>query len=122
MRKTITSSGLEFEEIKKGDGPPVSSVGQLVSVHYDVALTYDDLDKGNIIDSSNINNNPLSFKVGVGEVLQGVDEGIQTMRVGDLRRLIIPPGLAFGERGIRNLIPPNSTLYVDIKLRFIESS
>ena len=114
-----TASGLEYEDIKKGDGP-IPKQGQLVSVHYEVALTIEDLDKGKTIDSSNARNSPIEFKIGGGEALRGVDEGVRTMQVGDLRRLTIPSHLAFGERGIPGLVPPNSTLYVDIKLRYVE--
>jgi len=85
-----------------------------------VALSLEELEKGMLIDSSYIRKEPLSFTIGSGEVLRGIDEGVRTMKVGDLRRLIIPPQLAFGQRGVKGLIPPNSTLYVDLKLRYIE--
>ena len=114
-----TESGLEYEDIKRSDGPSMS-IGQVVSLQYDIALSYDDLEKGITLDSSYTRKQPISFKLGAGEVLLGVDEGVQTMKVGDLRRLIIPSHLAYGERGLPGIIPPNSTLFVDIKVRFVE--
>lgn len=119
VMKMKTASGLEYEDIKKGDGP-VPEEGQMVCVHYEVALSLKDLDAGNYIDSSYARKEPLRFRVGLGEALLGVDEGVKSMKVGDLRRLIVPPQLAFGGRGIKGIVPPNSTLFIDIKLSNIE--
>ncbi len=115
-----TQTKLEYEDIKKGDGP-IPEEGQTVNVLYEVALSLENLEKGILIDSSYARKEPLSFTLGSGEALRGIDEGIRTMNVGDLRRLTIPPNLAFGKRGIKDLVPPNSTLFVDLKLRYIES-
>ncbi len=112
------ASGLEYEDLKDAEGPMIKD-GTIVSIQYEVALTYDELDKGELIDSSYQRRIPLNFVVGKGSVIKGVDEGILLMRVGGLRRLIIPSSLAFGERGVPGVIPPNAKLFVDIKVRDI---
>jgi FKBP-type peptidyl-prolyl cis-trans isomerase len=111
-------SGLQYEDLKEAEGPIIKE-GTIVSIQYELALTYDELDKGELVDSSYQRRVPLNFVVGKGSVIKGVDEGILLMRVGGLRRLIIPPHLAFGERGVPGAIPSNATLFVDIKVRDI---
>lgn len=59
---------------------------------------------------------PLEFTLGAGEVLAGWDTGIRGMKVGGIRRLVLPPELAYGARGNGNLVPPNSTLVFEIEL------
>ena len=111
-------SGLEYEDLKEAEGPAIEN-GTIVSIQYEIALTYNALDKGELIDSSYQRRTPLNFVVGKGSVVKGVDEGILLMRVGGLRRLLIPSYLAFGERGVPGVIPPDAMLFVDIKVRDI---
>jgi FKBP-type peptidyl-prolyl cis-trans isomerase len=116
--KIKTDSGLEYEDLKGAEGPIINN-GTFVSIQYEIALTYEGLDRGELIDSSYQRRTALDFIVGKGSVLKGVDEGVLLMRVGGLRRLLIPSHLAFGERGVSGVIPPNAKLFVDIKVRYI---
>jgi FKBP-type peptidyl-prolyl cis-trans isomerase len=115
-----TESGLEYEILKVGDGPLVRE-GYKISIHYEIALSVDDLVSRRLIDSSYRRGAPFEFTVGRKQVLQGVDEGVLDMHTGELRRLIIPPAMAFGSRGAKGVVPPGATLLVDVKLRYIVS-
>ncbi len=105
-----TASGLKYIVIRSGDGPAVQA-GQVARVHYTGWLT-----DGRKFDSSRDRGQPFAFPVGQGRVIRGWDEAVGMMHVGDVWRLIIPPGLGYGERGFPGAIPPNATLIFDVEL------
>jgi FKBP-type peptidyl-prolyl cis-trans isomerase FkpA len=111
MTETSTATGLRYTDIQPGTGETVSGRGQTVLVHYTGWL--EDETK---FDSSRDRNNPFSFPVDCGYVIPGWDEGVKGMRVGGIRRLVIPPGLGYGTRGAGGVIPPNATLVFEIEL------
>ena len=104
-----TSSGMMYIVLKEGNGasPPR---GALVEAHYTGTL----LD-GTKVDSSVERKRPLLFVLGRGEVIRGWEEAFASMKKGEKRLLIIPPGLAYGEKGMEK-IPPNATLVFEVEL------
>tara|TARA_R100001369_G_scaffold11109_2_gene24486 strand:- start:19531 stop:20463 length:933 start_codon:yes stop_codon:yes gene_type:complete len=105
-----TASGLRYKIEEKGTGEKAEK-GKTVSVHYKGMLP-----DGSVFDSSYTRNQPIDFKLGKGQVIQGWDEGIQLLNVGDQARFVIPSHLAYGERGAGGAIPPNATLIFDVEL------
>lgn len=102
---------LRIEDIRVGNGSSPKQ-GQTVVVHYTGWLT-----NGKKFDSSVDRGEPFEFEIGVGEVIQGWDEGVMTMKIGGKRRLTIPPELAYGSSDVGDgLIPPNSTLIFEVEL------
>ncbi|MEO1428299.1 MAG: FKBP-type peptidyl-prolyl cis-trans isomerase [Cyanobacteria bacterium J06632_19] len=111
MSETVTTpSGLKYEVIKEGTGE-TPQTGQTVTVHYTGTL-----EDGSKFDSSRDRGQPFQFKIGKGQVIKGWDEGLSIMKVGDRRKLIIPPDLGYGSRGAGGVIPPNATLIFDVEL------
>ena len=96
---------LEITDIWEGDGK-VAGPGDTVRVHY-VGVAYS---TGEEFDASWNRGKPLPFPLGKGRVIVGWDQGIQGMKVGGRRQLIIPPGMAYGNRGAGNRIGPGETL------------
>lgn len=109
-----TPSGLQYEDTTIGEGAQAAP-GQQVQVHY-TGWLYQNGQQGAKFDSSRDRNDPFIFGLGMGMVIQGWDEGVQGMKVGGQRTLIIPPGLGYGARGAGGVIPPNATLKFDVEL------
>jgi peptidyl-prolyl cis-trans isomerase A (cyclophilin A) len=105
-----TASGLRYKIEQKGDGVKAEK-GKTVSVHYKGMLP-----DGSVFDSSYTRNQPIDFKLGKGQVIQGWEEGIELLSVGDQARFVIPSHLAYGDRGAGGVIPPNATLIFDLEL------
>ena len=115
MSITTTNSGLQYEDTVEGTGAEAKA-GQYVTVHYTGWLQNDDGSAGAKFDSSKDRNDPFQFPLGAGHVIRGWDEGVQGMKVGGSRRLIIPASLGYGARGAGGVIPPNATLIFDVEL------
>ena len=109
-----TASGLQYEDTTTGSGAEAAA-GQHVSVHY-TGWLYTDGVKGTKFDSSKDRGDPFSFALGAGQVIRGWDEGVQGMRVGGTRVLVIPAQLGYGARGAGGVIPPNATLMFEVEL------
>ena len=101
---------LQIEDIKVGDGTEATS-GKKVTVHYVGTLT-----SGNKFDSSRDRGKGFSFELGRGQVIKGWDQGVAGIKIGGMRKLTIPPDLAYGERGFPPVIPPGSTLVFEVEL------
>lgn len=105
-----TESGLRYKMIQKGDGKKAEA-GKTVSVHYEGSL-----ENGKVFDSSYPRKKPIEFRLGQGQVIEGWDEGIALLQVGDKARFVIPSDLAYGSAGAGGVIPPNATLIFDVEL------
>jgi FKBP-type peptidyl-prolyl cis-trans isomerase FkpA len=105
-----TASGLQYQVLKEGSGAEAKP-GKTVSVHYTGWLT-----DGTKFDSSVDRNQPFAFGLGRGMVIRGWDEGVAGMKVGEKRKLTIPPDLGYGAAGAGGVIPPNATLVFDVEL------
>jgi FKBP-type peptidyl-prolyl cis-trans isomerase len=110
-QKTVTTpSGLKYTILKAGKGA-TPKTGQTVFVHYTGTLT-----NGKKFDSSRDRGEPFSFILGQGQVIAGWDEALSTMKVGERRKLTIPPKLGYGAAGAGGVIPPNAKLIFDVEL------
>jgi peptidylprolyl isomerase len=105
-----TESGLQYQDLKVGSGQTPRE-GNQVSVHYIGAL-----EDGTVFDRSRDRGFPFTFLLGSAAVIEGWHEGVATMRVGGKRRLIVPPHLAYGPDGFRDIVPPNATLIFEVEL------
>ena len=115
---TVTSTGLRYYDFVEGDTTMApAGVGDRVLVHYSGWL-----ENGLMFDSSVFfRGTPLPFDLGVGQVIDGWDEGVQGMYPGQQRQLVIPPTLAYGQVARPN-IPPNSTLIFEVQFIQVLSS
>ena len=108
MKKT--KNGLYYSILEPGIGnSPLK--GDKVSVHYKGSLT-----DGTVFDSSYQRNEPITFSLGVGQVIAGWDEGIMLLNKGSKAKFVIPSNLAYGSQGAGGIIPPNSTLIFEVEL------
>ena len=105
-----TASGLRYQIIQKGNGKQAEK-GKTVSVHYQGTL-----ENGEVFDSSYKRKQPIDFKLGAGQVIEGWDEGIALLQVGDKARFVIPAYLGYGSRGAGGVIPGDATLVFDVEL------
>lgn len=112
MKKSL--SGLEYKDAKVGTGA-TAKTGQTAAVHY-TGWLYNNGAKGKKFDSSRDRGQPFEFPIGQGQVIKGWDEGVEGMKVGGKRTLVIPPELGYGARGAGGVIPPNSWLIFDVEL------
>ena len=122
-QENAAEAGLQFEKIdrKVGEGEE-ADIGKTVNVHY-TGWLYDESApdrKGRQFDSSYDRDAHFSFMLGAGKVIKGWDHGVRGMKVGGERTLIIPPEMAYGSRGVRKVIPPDSALIFDVELVGIE--
>ena len=102
---------LVVTDVSVGDGAEATS-GSTVTAHY-VGVAHS---TGEEFDASYNRGEPLSFRLGVGQVIAGWDQGIEGMRVGGRRQLVIPPNLAYGDRGAGGAIAPGETLIFVVDL------
>ena len=105
-----TASGLRYKMIQKGAGKKAEN-GKTVAVHYEGSL-----ENGKVFDSSYNRKKPIEFPLGQGHVIEGWDEGIALLQVGDKARFVIPPHIGYGAQGAGGVIPPNATLIFDVEL------
>ncbi len=109
-----TDSGLQYKDIELGNGA-TAETGQTVTVHY-TGWLYNNGIQGAKFDSSKDRRDPFIFGLGEGRVIQGWDEGVQGMKVGGTRHLVIPPELGYGAQGAGGVIPPHATLMFEVEL------
>ena len=89
--------------------------GSMVTVHYVGALP-----DGTVFDASTNRGEPFTFQLGAGQVIRGWDEGVAGMKVGGKRRLVIPPGMAYGAQAVGGVIPANATLLFEVELLAVQ--
>jgi FKBP-type peptidyl-prolyl cis-trans isomerase len=114
-------SGLQKVTLKAGNGAAIGG-GQIAVVQYTGWLYEAGAPdhKGRQFDSSRTRREPFKFPLDTGSVIKGWDQGVVGMKIGESRRLIIPPELAYGDAGANGVIPPGATLVFDVELVGIE--
>jgi FKBP-type peptidyl-prolyl cis-trans isomerase len=109
-REIVLPSGLRYQDLKIGEGEEARD-RRILEIHYTGWL-----DDGTKFDSTQDCARPLTLRLGAGDVVKGLDEGLAGMREGGRRRLIVPPELGFGKEGGGGVIPPNATLLYEVEL------
>lgn len=102
---------LSIEELKAGKGT-IAEAGEDVTIHYTGWL----VSGGTKFDSSIDRKLPFTFKLGIGQVIKGLDQGVLGMKVGSKRKIKIPANEAYGSKGIGNVVPPNADLVFEVEL------
>ena len=113
--RPMTAYELRSQVLLKGEGRS-AQVGDQVTVHYSGKLS-----DGTIFDSSRDRKQPFIFTLGQGKVIKGWDQGINGMKIGERRKLTIPPELGYGATGIGSVIPPDATLIFEVELLSVSS-
>ncbi|HVG07764.1 MAG TPA: FKBP-type peptidyl-prolyl cis-trans isomerase [Thermoanaerobaculia bacterium] len=108
--EVATRTGIKYVDLEVGKGPEATP-GKTVEVHYTGWL-----EDGTKFDSSLDRQEPFTFRLGAGEVIEGWDQGVAGMKVGGKRKLTIPPELGYGDEGSGGVIPPGATLIFEVKL------
>lgn len=111
---TENTDALRIEILKEGTGE-TAAAGDAATVHYMGTFT-----DGTVFDSSVTRGVPFTFTLGAGQVIPGWDVGVVGMKVGEKRRLVIAPELAYGATGVPGAIPPDSTLTFEVELLGVE--
>ena len=113
FRSACEPGSLKIETVKAAPRRCVTKArnGDKLSMHYTGRLQ-----SGRKFDSSRDRNKPFDFTLGIGQVIQGWDEGVAGMCVGEKRKLIVPPDMAYGEDGVGSVIPSCATLVFDVEL------
>ena len=106
---------LKIETTQEGTGDKVTKAGDTISVHYTGKL-----EDGTKFDSSVDRGEPFEFKIGAGMVIQGWEQGLLDMKVGEKRILTIPSEMGYGAQGAGGIIPPNATLIFEVELMGIK--
>eukprot|EP00658_Telonema_sp_P-2_P003023 TRINITY_DN11113_c0_g1_i10.p1 TRINITY_DN11113_c0_g1~~TRINITY_DN11113_c0_g1_i10.p1 ORF type:complete len:144 (+),score=29.72 TRINITY_DN11113_c0_g1_i10:163-594(+) len=119
--KTMSGSKVTMDKVIEGDGKNIPRRGSIVTVHYTAFNQFrDEKNLENHIhkkfDSTKDRGKPFKFRVESGEVIKGWDQGIVQMSKGELSRMTIPPGLAYGRNGFRHLVPPDTTIVFEVEL------
>ena len=109
-KMTRMPSGLRYQDVAQGQGAEAVA-GRAVTVHYTGWLP-----DGKKFDSSRDHGQPFTFTLGAGQVIAGWDQGVEGMRVGGRRKLVLPPDLGYGAAGAPPDIPPGATLVFDVEV------
>ena len=115
ISQIVFASEIQIKNNIEGEGPEIITHSK-IKVHYKGML-----EDGTKFDSSYDRGEPLKFQIGLRKVIEGWEIGLMGMKIGGRRTLIIPPELAYGERGAGDLIPPNATLIFDVEIIDIQS-
>ena len=113
----VTPSGLRYADLKVGEGAEAGE-GKILEVNYTGWLKEGWVKFDSTLDS----HRPLTLRLGAGDVIKGLDEGLVGMKVGGKRKLIVPPDLGFGKEGGGGVIPPNATLVYEVELLAVRDS
>ena len=111
MAASDPGSSVSIRLIRAGDTTSYPQTSQSVAIHYDAYLG-----NGSAWDSSRKRQKPLRFRVGTGQVIPGLDEGVKQLSLGERARLTVPASWAWGERGFPGRVPPNTDVVFELEL------